>query len=118
MGILDAPGTGRGPPQAAPGVGILDRVSRRLTVWGLIWLVGSGAAYLLLDPILASFIAIFGLCLWGVALLSSNWEQHPSFEQREIDRARRRAANRERTKDARARDRARWEAHQQRKAGR
>ena len=99
-------------------MGILDRVSRRLTVWSLIWLVGSAAAYLLLDPILASFIAIFGLCLWGVALLSSNWEQHPSFEQRELDRARRRAERRARTQGARDRDRARWEAHQQRKAGR
>ncbi len=87
-------------------------------MWGAIWLVGSVAAFLLLNAILASAIAIFGLCLWAVALLSSNWEQHPTFEQRELERARRRAANRERTKEARARDRARWEAHQQRKAGR
>jgi hypothetical protein len=93
-------------------------VSRRLTVWGGIWLIGSAAAFLLLDPILASFLAIIGLCLWVVALLSSTWEQHPSFEQRELDRARKRAENRERTKDARARDRARWEAHQRRKVGR
>ncbi len=93
-------------------------MSRRLAVWGGIWLVGSVAAFLLLNAILASAIAIFGLCLWAVALLSSNWEQHPTFEQRELERARRRAANRERTKEARARDRARWEAHQQRKAGR
>jgi hypothetical protein len=87
-------------------------------VWGGVWLAGSATAYLLLDPILASCIAIFGLCIWGVALLSSNWEQHSSFEQRELDRARRRAEKRERTKEARARDRARWEAHQRRKAGR
>jgi hypothetical protein len=93
-------------------------VARRLIGWGGVWLVGSIAAFLLLDPILASFLVIVGLCLWGVAVLSSGWEQHPSFEQRELDRARRRAANRERTKDARARDRDRWEAHQQRKAGR
>jgi len=100
------------------GAGILGGVSRRLTVWGGIWLAGSVAAFLLLDPILASAVAIFGLCLWGVAVLASNWDQHSSFEQRELDRARRRAANREKTKEARARDRARWEAHQQRKAGR
>ena len=93
-------------------------MSRRLIGWGGVWLVGSVAAFLVLDPILASFLAIFGLCLWGVAVLASTWDQHSSFEQRELDRARRRAANRERTKDARARDRARWEAHQQRKAGR
>jgi type IV secretory pathway TrbD component len=102
----------------ASGAGILDGVSRRLAVWGGIWLAGSVAAFLVLDPILAAFVAIFGLCLWGVAVLAGNWEQHSSFEQRELDRARRRAERRERTKDARARDRARWEAHQQRKAGR
>jgi hypothetical protein len=93
-------------------------VSRRLIGWGGVWLAGSVAAFLLLDPILAAFVTIVGLCLWGVAVLASGWEQHPSFEQRELVRARRRAARRERTKDARARDRARWEAHQQRKADR
>ena len=101
-----------------PRAGILDGVSRWLAVWGAIWLAGSVGAFLVLDPILASFIAIFGLCLWGVAVLASNWDQHSSFEQRERARARRRAERRERTKDARARDRARWEAHQQRKADR
>jgi hypothetical protein len=93
-------------------------VARRLIGWGGVWLVGSIAAFLLLDPILASFLVIVGLCLWGVAVLSSGWEQHPSFEQRELARARRRAERRERTKDARARDRARWAAHQRRKAER
>jgi hypothetical protein len=93
-------------------------VARRLIGWGGVWLVGSITAFLLLDPILASFLVIVGLCLWGVAVLSSGWEQHASFEQRELARARRRAERRERTKDARARDRARWEAHQQRKAER
>ena len=109
--------TGR-PSGGSAGAGILVGVSKRLTVWGGIWLAGSAAAFLLLDPILASFIAIFGLCLWGVAVLASNWDQHSSFEQRERDRARRRAERRERTKDARARDRARWEAHQARQADR
>ena len=103
---------------AARRAGILDGVSRSLAVWGGIWLAGSVGAFLVLDPILASFIAIVGLCLWGVAVLASNWEQHSSFAQRDRDRARRRAERRERTKDARARDRARWEAHQQRKADR
>ena len=93
-------------------------MSRRLIGWGGVWLAGSVTAFLLLDPILAAFVTIVGLCLWGVAALASGWEQHPSFEQRELVRARRRAARRERTKDARARDRARWEAHQQRRADR
>jgi len=75
-------------------------------------------AFLLLDPIVATFGAIIGLCLWGVAVLASDWDRHSSFEERELERARRRAERRERTKDARARDRARWEAHQQRRAGR
>ncbi|RBY80576.1 hypothetical protein DQ238_08315 [Geodermatophilus sp. TF02-6] len=78
----------------------------------------SVAAFLLLDPILASFIAIVGLCLWVVALMASDWDRHSTFEQRELARARRRAAQREKTKEARARDRARWEAHQQRKGDR
>lgn len=93
-------------------------MSRRLIGWGGVWLVVSVVAFLVLDPILAAFLAIVGLCLWGVAVLATGWDQHPSFEQRELVRARRRAERRERTKDARARDRARWEAHQQRKAAR
>ena len=78
-------------------------MARRLIGWGAVWLVGSIAAFLLLDPILAAFLVIVGLCLWVVAVLSSGWEQHPTFEQRELTRAR---------------DRARWEAHQRRRAER
>jgi hypothetical protein len=93
-------------------------VSRRLVVWGGVWAGASVAAFLVLDPILATFVTIIGLCLWGVAALASDWDRHSSFEDRELQRARRRAERRERTRDARARDRARWEAHQQRRAGR
>ncbi|MGY1633309.1 hypothetical protein ACI784_16540 [Geodermatophilus sp. SYSU D01186] len=93
-------------------------MSRRLMVWGGVWAVVTVAAFLLLDPVLAAFIAILGLCGWVVALLSADWDSHPTFEERELARARRRAAQREKNADARARDRARWEAHQQRKAGR
>jgi len=109
-----SPGRGAGTGSA----GILGGVSRRLVVWGLAGLAGAVAAFLLLDPILAAFLAVVGLCLWGVAVLSSDWERHSTFEQRELARARRRAEHRERTKGARERDRARWEAHQQRKAAR
>jgi hypothetical protein len=105
-------------PDTLRDTGILVDVSKRLVVWGGIWVAVTAAAFLLLDPILAAFVGILGLSLWGVALLASDWERHPSFEQRELDRSRRRAERRERTKDARARDRARWEAHQQRKARR
>jgi hypothetical protein len=105
-------------PDTLRDTGILVDVSKRLVVWGGIWVAVTAAAFLLLDPILAAFVGILGLSLWGVALFASDWERHPSFEQRELDRSRRRAERRERTKDARARDRARWEAHQQRKARR
>jgi hypothetical protein len=87
-------------------------------VWGGVWVVATALAFVLLDPILAAFAAILGLCLWVVAVLADNWDQHPSYEERELARARRRAAQREKNKDARERDRAKWEAHQQRKAGR
>jgi hypothetical protein len=93
-------------------------VTRRLAVWGGVLAGGSVLAFLLLDPILAAFVTILGLCAWGVGLLASGWDRHPGFEERELERARRRAERRERTRGARARDRARWEAHQQRRAGR
>ncbi|SFL34158.1 hypothetical protein [Geodermatophilus ruber] len=93
-------------------------MSKRLIVWGGFWAVVTVAAFLLLDPILAAFVTILGLCIWVVAVLASNWEQHSTFEEREMARARRRAAHREKTKDARAKDRARWEAHQARRTRR
>ena len=82
------------------------------------WAVGSALAFFLLHPVLAAFLSIMGLTAVAVAALAAGWERHPSFEERELARARKRAAKRERTKDARARDRARWEAHQQRQARR
>jgi hypothetical protein len=86
--------------------------------WGGIWAAGSAAAFAVLDPILATFLAIIGLCAWGVAALASDWDRHSSFEQREHDRARRRAERHERNRGARERDRARWEAHQKRRTDR
>ena len=82
------------------------------------WAVGSVLAFLLLHPVLAAFLSIMGLTAVAVAALAAGWERHPSFEERELARARKRAAKRERTKDARARDRARWEAHEARQARR
>ncbi|RFU21218.1 hypothetical protein D0Z06_12620 [Geodermatophilus marinus] len=86
-------------------------------VGGVAWALGSALAFLLLDPILAAFLAITGLCTWVVALLARDWDRHSSFEERELSRARRRAAQRERSRGARERDRARWEAHQRRRSG-
>jgi hypothetical protein len=97
-------------------------VAKRWLVGGGIWVVVAGLAFALLNPILAAFVAILGLTVVVVLAMAADWENHPSFEERELARARKRAvkkaAVRERTKDARARDRERWEAHQARKARR
>ncbi len=73
-------------------------------------------AYLLLSPVLATAVVIGAATLLGVAALGASWEQHPDFETRELARARRRREKWERTAGARAKDRARWEAYQERKA--
>ncbi|MGY1815034.1 hypothetical protein [Blastococcus sp. SYSU D00820] len=90
----------------------------RLVLGGLVWVAVTVAAALTLDPVWAVFVGIVAASLWGVVALAGDWDQHSSFEQRELDRARRRAEKWERNKDARERDRARWEAHQARKAQR
>jgi type IV secretory pathway VirB6-like protein len=97
-------------------------VRKRWLVGGGIWIVGSALAFWLLNAILAAFVAIVGLTVVAVLALAADWNQHSTFEERELARSRKRAAKqaarRERTKDARAKDRARWEAHQARKAAR
>jgi hypothetical protein len=52
----------------------------------------------------------------AIAWFARDWDQHPGFEEREQERARKRALKRERTAGARDRDRERWEAHQAKKA--
>jgi len=74
-------------------------------------------AFLFLDPLLAAFLGIFGVVLLVIGWLMRDWDEHPSFEERELERARRRAVKRERTQGARDRDRARWKAHQAKQAG-
>jgi hypothetical protein len=93
-------------------------VTKRWLVGAGIWAVVTALAFLLINPILATFVTIVGATVVVVVALAGDWENHPTFEQRELARARKRAEKRERTKDARAKDRARWEAHQARKAGR
>ncbi len=73
-------------------------------------------AFLTLSPVLAAAVLIGSLTLVAVGGLSADWEKHPSFEERELARSRRRKEKWERTADARAKDRARWEAHQARQA--
>ena len=97
-------------------------MAKRWLLWTGIWVVVSALAFLAFYWVVALAVAIMGLVALVVAMMSSDWDQHSTFEERELARARRRAAKqaerRERTKDARAKDRARWEAHQARKAAR
>ena len=77
---------------------------------------GCATAFLLLDPIVAAFVAaVLGTTL-VMAFLARDWDQHSTFEQREQARALRRKAKWERGQAGRDRDRAKWEAHQARQA--
>ena len=82
----------------------------------LVWAAGSVLAFLGLDPIIAAFFVILGATALVAAAFARDWDHHSTFEERELARARRRAEKWERGKDARDRDRARWEAHQARQA--
>jgi hypothetical protein len=92
-------------------------VSKRIAVAAVVVAVCSGAAFLLLDPVVAAFAAILLVTGFFVAFVARDWDQHSTFEEREQVRAQRRLERWERSADARARDRARWEAHQERKSG-
>ena len=87
--------------------------------WGIgvaVAVAGSVAAFVLLDPILAAFVAILLVTVAVIAVLASDWDRHSTFEERELERARRRKEKWERGAAARERDRVRWEAHQARQA--
>ena len=73
-------------------------------------------AFLTLSPVLAAAVAIGSLTVVAVAALSADWEKHPSFEEREKARSQRRREKWERSADARAKDRARYEAYQEGRA--
>ncbi|MPQ96415.1 hypothetical protein GB931_00440 [Modestobacter sp. I12A-02628] len=81
-----------------------------------VWVVVATLLFLTLDPVVAAFLAILGAGVAAVVPLAATWDEAPSFEERELARARKRAAHRERTKDARARDKARYEARQAKRA--
>ena len=87
-------------------------------VGAVLWILGSAAAFVLLDPVIAAFLCIIGLTLVAAAFLGSGWVRSTTFEEREAERVRRRKVKWEAGAAARERDRARWEAHQARKAGR
>lgn len=90
----------------------------------LVWAVVSALAFWLLYWVVAVGITI----IVGIGILASvmslDWDQHSTYEQREAERARRRKERYERTAGKRAKDRARYEAakaaeerRQARKAG-
>ena len=87
-----------------------------LAVGTAVWAAASVLAFSSLDPILAAFLVILGASVLVSVAFALDWERHSTFEERELARARKRAEKWERGKDARARDRARWEAHQARQA--
>jgi membrane glycosyltransferase len=95
---------------------ILGNVSKSMVLWGVLVAAVSVLAFWYLDPILAAFLVILLVTGLVVGALARDWDRHPSFEERELARSRRRAEKWERNKDARAKDRARWEAHQARQA--
>ncbi len=90
-------------------------MSKRAVVAGAVWVVLSVLAFGV-DPILGACVLIFGGIGVAVVALSASYHQHPDFQARELARARRRAARRERYelkhRDAIAEDRARYAAHQ------
>jgi hypothetical protein len=110
---------GCAPPKRLTGATrILSTVARRWLIGGGIWVVLTMLVFLLLNPILAAFVTIVTATVVVVLGLAANWEDHSTFEQREAARAVKRKAKWDRNKDARERDRARWEAHQAQQARR
>jgi membrane glycosyltransferase len=89
-------------------------VTTRGVVWGALTVLGSVLAFVFLDPIVAAFLVILLVTGGVIAFLARDWDQHSTYEERELARSRKRAQKWDRNAEARARDRARWEAHQAR----
>jgi hypothetical protein len=68
------------------------------------------------NTIIAAFIVIVAATVLGMAVVARDWDQHPTYEDREAARARKRKEKWARGQGARAKDRARWEAHRARQA--
>jgi cadmium resistance protein CadD (predicted permease) len=75
-------------------------------------------AFAVLDVVVATAVAIGLVTTLGIAVAASGWDQHSTYEERELARARRRQEKWDRNKDARERDRLKWEAHHARQANR
>ena len=92
------------------------RTSPLLAVGVLVGLAVAAGTFWVLDTILAAFVAIVIVVGLAMAVAAHDWDRHATFEERELARARKRAEKWERNAPARARDRAKWEAHRARKA--
>ena len=75
-------------------------------------------AFAALDVVIAAAVAIALVTAVSIAVAASGWDQHSTYEERELARARRRQEKWDRNKDARERDRLKWEAHHARQANR
>jgi hypothetical protein len=97
---------------------VSDRPTRAKgpVVAAVVWAILSAVAFLVLDLIVAAFACILGLTAVVMAFFSSDWVRSTTFEEREAERVRRRKARWDAGAAARERDRARWEAHQARRA--
>ena len=84
---------------------MVSRVLKRV----LVWLVVTGLAFWLLYWVVALGISVIVGIGVVVSLMSIDWDQHSTYEQREAERARRRKERYERNAGKRARDRARYE---------
>ena len=89
-------------------------MTARWAIGGAVAVVGSVAAFLVLDPVIAAFVAIVLATVVVIAVLASDWDRHSTFEERELQRARRRKEKWDRGAAARERDRVKWEAHRAR----
>jgi hypothetical protein len=88
----------------------------RIVFWGALVAAVSALAFVVLDPIVAAFLVILLVTGAVIALVARDWDRHPTFEEREQVRARKRSEKWDRNQAARDRDRARWEAHQAKQA--
>jgi hypothetical protein len=91
-------------------------VAKRWPVWTGIWVVVSALAFLLFYWVIALGVTIMGAIAVAVAVTGSDWDSHSTFDERERERARKRKEKYERSAGKRAKDRAKWEAHQAKKA--
>ena len=58
-------------------------MGKGFAIVGALLIALSVAAFVLVDPLLGAFPAIFGVTALAIAWLARDWDQHSSFEERE-----------------------------------